>query len=68
MKLNRIIFLQKIKLYSNYIAIAGITAKNILHHATQTVETFAHVGWLAVQVKPVFGWQGKHGLKVYQGF
>jgi hypothetical protein len=35
---------------NKYIAIAGISAKNILHQITHTIETFSHVTWQAFQL------------------
>ncbi|HSH18939.1 MAG TPA: hypothetical protein VLA03_00725 [Draconibacterium sp.] len=35
------------------ITIAGITTKGILYKPGKSVKTFAHIGWVAIQVEPV---------------
>ncbi len=38
-----------------HIAVTGIPAKDILHKSAEPVDAFSHIGWLAVQMEPVFG-------------
>jgi hypothetical protein len=42
------------KLYP-IIAARWIPARNILHKSAEPIEAFAHIGWLAEKMKPVFG-------------